>query len=74
MFECCQNVNRSNHPIFTSECVLGPVSEVKNMPYLKGKVKEYFGVDQIDHAVSIKGSHAGAACYPSSARRFGMWV
>lgn len=54
MFECCQNVNSSNHPIFTSECVLGPVSEVKNMPYLKGKVKDYFGVDQIDHAVSVK--------------------
>lgn len=54
MFECCQNVNSSKHPIFASECVLGPVSEVKNMPYLKGKVRDYFGVDQINHAVSVK--------------------
>ncbi len=54
MFECCQNVNSSNHPIFTSACVLGQVSEVKNMPYLKGKVKDYFGVHQVNHAVSVK--------------------
>jgi len=54
MFECCQNVNNSDHPIFSSECVLGPVSEVKNMPYLTGKVRDYFGVDQISHAVSVK--------------------
>ncbi len=30
------------------------LSEVKNMPYLKGKVKDYFVVDQVNHAVSVK--------------------
>ncbi|XP_051797996.1 uncharacterized protein LOC110970637 [Acanthochromis polyacanthus] len=54
MYECCQNLSSAEHPIFSSECILGPTSEVKNMPYLREKVRAFFGNYQISHAVSVK--------------------
>ena len=54
MYECCQNVSHSEHPIFSNECALGPTSEIRNMSYLKEKTRAFLGNDDINNAVSVK--------------------
>lgn len=54
MYECCQNVDSSEHPIFSHECILGPVSEISNMSYLKEKRRAFLGNDELKHTVSVK--------------------
>ena len=54
LYESCQNANSNEHPIFSNMCNLGPVSEVKNLPYLKEKARVFLGRDDIQHAVSVK--------------------
>ncbi|CAG5851037.1 unnamed protein product [Menidia menidia] len=54
MYECCQNVSHSKHPIFFNECALGPTSEIRNMSYLKEKMRAFLGNDDINNAVSVK--------------------
>ena len=54
MYECCQNVSSFDHPIFSNECALGPTSEISNMSYLKEKVRNFLGNDEVKHAVSVK--------------------
>ena len=52
LYECSQNV-QEKHPIFSSELEVGPVSEVKNVRYVEGKVKDFFGIEEVEHVVSI---------------------
>ncbi len=54
MFESCQNVSRENHPIFTKDILLGPVSEVENMKYVQDKMRAFLGVENMHHVVSAK--------------------
>lgn len=54
MYECCQNIIHSEHSMFSNESALGPTSEVRNMAYLKEKVKAFFGNDDTNNAVSVK--------------------
>ncbi|KAL4008313.1 hypothetical protein ACER0C_002165 [Sarotherodon galilaeus] len=54
MYECCQNVDSFDHPIFSNECTLGPTSEVSNMSYLKEKMRAFLGNDEVNHAVTVK--------------------
>ena len=54
MYECCQNVSSSEHPIFSNDCTLGPISEIRNMSYLKEKTRAFLGNDEVNHAVSVK--------------------
>lgn len=54
MYECCQNVSHSEHPIFFNECALGPTSEIRNMSHLKEKMRAFLGNDDINNAVSVK--------------------
>lgn len=44
----------SEHPIFVSECGLGPTSEKRNLSYLKEKTRAFLGTDDIGNAVSVK--------------------
>lgn len=54
MFECSQNVNGPQHPIFSSERELGPVLEVKNIQHVQGKMRDFVGDDKMQHVVSVK--------------------
>lgn len=54
MYECCQNVDSFDHPIFSNECTLGPTSEVSIMSYLKEKMRAFLGNDEVNHAVTVK--------------------
>ncbi|XP_051558169.1 uncharacterized protein LOC127443496 [Myxocyprinus asiaticus] len=53
LYECSQNVHEK-HPIFSSEVEMGPVSEVKNVHYVEGKMKDFLGIEQVQHVVSVK--------------------
>lgn len=54
IYESCQNVDPSTHPIFSNEKEMGPVSEVKDLQYLQGKLRDFLGYDEVNHAVSVK--------------------
>ena len=54
MYEGCQNADPSMHPIFSNEREMGPVSEVKDLQYLRGKLRDFLGYDEINNAVSVK--------------------
>ena len=41
------------HPLFSSEKEMGPVSEVKDLQYLTGKLKDFLGVIEVKNAVSV---------------------
>ena len=42
------------HPLFSSEKEMGPVSEVKDLQYLTGKLRDFLGVIEVKNAVSVK--------------------
>ena len=46
MYECCQNANSFEHPIFSSE--------LSNMPYLKEKNRAFLRNEEVNHAVPAK--------------------
>ncbi len=48
LYKCSQNVHEK-HPIFSSEVDMGPVSEVKNVHYVEGKIKDFLGIEQVEH-------------------------
>lgn len=54
IYESCQNVDSSMHPIFSNERELGPASEVKDLQYLCGKLRDFLGLGRVNHAVSVK--------------------
>lgn len=54
LYECCQNAIGTEHPIFVHETELGPVSEVQHLDYIKVKIRDFWGIDGIQHAVRIK--------------------
>ena len=54
IYESCQNVDPSLHPIFSNEREMGPVSEIKDLQYLQGKLRDFIGYDDVNHAVSVK--------------------
>lgn len=54
IYESCQNVDPSIHPISSNEREMGPVSEVKDLQYLQGKLRDFLGYDEVNHAVSVK--------------------
>ena len=54
MYEGCQNADPSMHPIFSNKREMGPVSEVKDLQYLRGKLRDFLGYDEINNAVSVK--------------------
>lgn len=54
IYESCQNVDPSMHPIFSNEREMGPVSEVKDLQYLHGKLRDFRGFNEVNHAVSVK--------------------
>ncbi|XP_034078395.1 uncharacterized protein LOC117550156 isoform X1 [Gymnodraco acuticeps] len=54
IYESCQNVDPSKHPIFSNEKEMGPVSEVRDLQYLHGKLRDFLGFSEINHAVSVK--------------------
>lgn len=54
LFESCQNELGTEHPIFVHEKELGPVSEVTNMEYITAKIRDFLGIDGIQHAVAVK--------------------
>lgn len=39
---------------FSNEREMGPVSEVKDLQYLCGKVRDFLGFNEVNHAVSVK--------------------
>ena len=43
IYVSCQNVNSSMHPIVSNEREMGPVSEVKYLQYLHGKLRNILG-------------------------------
>lgn len=54
LYESCQNVDTVMHPIFSNEREMGPVSEVKDLQYLCGKLRDFLGFSEVNHAVSVK--------------------
>ncbi|KAG7456398.1 hypothetical protein JOB18_008800 [Solea senegalensis] len=54
LYECCQNETGADHPIFEHEKELGPVFEVSNMEYIQKKIRDFLGIDGIQHVVSVK--------------------
>lgn len=54
LYESCQNVDTVMHPIFSNEREMGPVSEVKDLQYLCGKLRDFLGFSEVHHAVSVK--------------------
>ncbi|XP_049331198.1 uncharacterized protein LOC125799173 [Astyanax mexicanus] len=54
MYESCQNVSSMDHPIFSKEVVMGPVSCVRDAQYVQGKLKDFLGVEKVHHIVSVK--------------------
>lgn len=54
IYESCQNVDPLLHPIFSNEREMGPVSEIKDLQYLQGKLRDFLGYDEVNHAVSVK--------------------
>jgi len=40
IYESCQNVDPSLHPIFSNEREMGPVSEIQDLQYLQGKLRD----------------------------------
>lgn len=52
LYECSLNVHEK-HPIFSSECEMVPVSEVKNINSVEGKIKDFFGMDEVEYVVSV---------------------
>ena len=53
LYECSQNVHEK-HPICSSEVDVGPVSEVKIVHYVEGKIKDFLGIEHIEHIVSVQ--------------------
>ncbi|KAM7380069.1 hypothetical protein PAMP_003389 [Pampus punctatissimus] len=54
LFECCQNEIGMEHPMFLHEKELGPVSEVANMEYVNTKMRDFLGINGIQHTVKVK--------------------
>ncbi|CAJ1050800.1 uncharacterized protein LOC127420693 isoform X2 [Xyrichtys novacula] len=52
LYECSQNV-QEKHPIVASELEMGPVSEVKNVQYVEGKMRDFFGIERVEYVVSV---------------------
>lgn len=50
LYECSINVHEK-HPIFLSDLEIRPVSEVKNVSYVEGKIKDFFGAEEVDCVV-----------------------
>ncbi|XP_061734388.1 uncharacterized protein LOC133537390 [Nerophis ophidion] len=50
LYECSQNVH-DKHPIFCNDIEIGPTSEVKNVHYVEGKIKQFLGIEQVEHVV-----------------------
>ncbi|XP_061747842.1 uncharacterized protein LOC133549871 [Nerophis ophidion] len=50
LYECSQNVH-DKHPIFCNDIEIGPTSEVKNVHYIEGKIKQFLGIEQVEHVV-----------------------
>lgn len=42
------------YPICSSEVDMGPASEVKNVHYVEGKIKDFLGIEHVEHIVSVK--------------------
>lgn len=53
LYECSQNVHEK-HPICSSEVDMGPASEVKNVHYVEGKIKDFLGIEHVEHIVSVQ--------------------
>lgn len=53
LYECSLN-SYDKHPIASNEVEMGPVSEVKNINYVKEKIVAFLGLDQVQHAVYVK--------------------
>lgn len=53
-YKCCQNAIGTEHPISVHETELGPFSEVQHLDYIKVKIRDFWGIDGIQHAVRIK--------------------
>ena len=53
LYECSQNVHEK-HPICSNEVDMGPASEVKNVHYVEGKIKDFLGIEQFEHIVSVQ--------------------
>ncbi|KAM7366747.1 hypothetical protein PAMP_014697 [Pampus punctatissimus] len=54
LFECCQNEIGMEHPMFLHEKEVGPVSEVANMEYVNTKMRDFLGINGIQHTVKVK--------------------
>lgn len=52
LYECSQNV-QEKHPIVSRELEMGPVSEVKNVQYIEGKMTDFFGIEKVEYVVSV---------------------
>lgn len=51
--ECCNEIG-IEHPIFATERESGPVSAVKNVDYVKRKVRDFLGIEVMQSVVSVK--------------------
>ena len=49
--ECCQNEISIEHPIFASERESGPISAVKNIDYVRRKVKDFLGTEVMQSVI-----------------------
>lgn len=54
MFESCQNTSCENHPIFSKDVLMGPASEVENLKYVQDKMRDFLGVENVHHVISVK--------------------
>lgn len=54
MFESCQNTSRENHPVFSKDVIVGPASEVGNLKYVQDKMRDFLGVENVHHVISVK--------------------
>ena len=54
LYECSLNGFNDKHPIISHEVDVGPLSEVKNINYLKERMVAFLGIDQVQHAVSVQ--------------------
>lgn len=54
LYESSQNVDPSLHPTFSNEREMGPVSEIEDLQYLQGKLRDFLGYGEVNHAVSVK--------------------
>lgn len=52
--ECCHNEIGREHPVFANERELGPISEVRNIQYIRTKFQDFLGMDIAGNVVSMK--------------------